>query len=402
MALDYSNLPAMDAASDWVLRTWVMLATQPPLPRSSIYGTNYRMYALYEASAWASNNMAWLEEVQQLLADARYALALARNNSRDLPPPGDDIHVPGFLRLGRIPRPGTADEGASRRARLFRFHIDNAVFRISAAYQKIVGLLGSYYDIDLPFNNQLVPNSKLFRSLRSGCGDPCAVVNLASLIEAPEYVGGQEYRNPRVHGLGLSYRALVGLDPEIEAASPIVPGVVGIKPRPSLTADELFDLALAFYRHSVRFARHSLAFLRHHPRAFSKANPFHPCPVQSPVTHRSVLPDKNATDFATEFGPRDRIYVTAMIIRPEGEAITVKMRFRGRAEECDTVVFDGNVEKRLTVMYQADGGDSLPLGRASFEFWVDGVFRRKVRFTIVAPANSNLAATRNSSKRKTS
>lgn len=374
-------------SSAWFIRAYKFLSTVPQLPVPPRFSPNQRMYAYFEARAWIASNLMWLEESAQLLADAKHATTQALPLYNDgFPPPPEDVAIPNALLLkSKGPKPPAYDESVITRARFFRYNIDNAILRISSAFQKTTGLLASYYSIELPYSNQAHPDSKLFAALKERWPDDPLLEKDLAILTSEAFRQGQQYRNPRIHGLGASFRALYGGSTEILEAIVLAPFAVGIKPRQVVTAEELLALTRDFYREAVAFLRTSAALIQAHPLTFTKERPFLARQLHNPMMHRSRDQDKTPSDYTDVFRPTDPIYCSATVNRGGGEHFRIVWKFHGRSPRTSdmTIPEPAQEEFRITAFVRPDAGDAHPVGPASVEFWLRGKRVARASFRVV-------------------
>ena len=275
----------------WARHAYAFLHRPPEIPSGldTRFAMNTRMYSLIESEAWVASNLLWLEEALQLLSDSRLALAVAQRHYADgFPAPPSDIASPNMIRFGGPPP--IPDPALTRRARFFRFYIDDAATRVSASFNKSAGLLASYYELE--FSTW----EKLFSDLENASTNQPALSWLRSIIASDAYKRGQRYRDPRIHGLGTSFRALYGGTPELLASVDMWPGIVGMRPRETVTAQRLLSISRSFYRKGVEFARAGVRLIESSPRTFTALQPFIARRIQQPSMHASVDSRKMPTD----------------------------------------------------------------------------------------------------------
>lgn len=382
--MKFSDVPSIDNAL-WVKRAFKFLGQIPPLPSSTDFhpkdpqlSNNTRMYAYFEARSWVASNLMWLEESVQLLSDARLALSLAGESyGEGFPVPAEHISMPGAILLLKEPPP-KYDKEIVERARFFRYHIDDAIIRTSASFYKGEGLLGSYYSVEFKNRGHLLSNLK-----KKWPGDPL-LEKLQDIEQAGEFKEGQRYRNPRIHSLGTSFRALYGEASEILDVVVMSPGSVALKPRSTVTAEDLFALAKAFYRSGVEFARTVQGLIRAHPLSFTEKQPFMARRIQKPSLHKNVDENKMPVDFADTFSTADqRICCTALVHNAKGRTVRVRWYFNNRLQESHDTVIEDDKELKATVCVSVEPGEGFLSGPGRVEWWLDDEILWKVPFRVV-------------------
>jgi hypothetical protein len=382
------DIPRVEGAA-WVRRAYAFLAQIPPLPSVSSSPSidrelafHIRMYSAHEVRVWVASNLMWFEEGLELLSDARLALTSAVKEYGDgFPLPATDglPAMPGVFLQNQAPP--SYDLATVRRARLFRYHIDDAVIRISATFEKIPGLLGSYYSI------QFRDKAELFSELMKRCPEAPLLSRMREIVGSQAFQEGQRYRNPRIHSLGASFRALYGGRAEIFETLVMSPGCVFIKTRLTVTADQLFELAKAFYGAALDFMRAGVGLVQAHPRRFTRENPFVARRIQKPILHRGVDENKMPVDWTDEFSTDDeRIWCTALVHSAKGRKVRVRWHLGGRTESSQDTAVEDDRELKVTCWIGPDAGRKLRPGPGSVEWWLDGELLWKVRFRVVESA----------------
>jgi hypothetical protein len=331
----------------------------------------------------------WFEEGLQSLSDARLALTFAvRAYGHGFPSPPTDglVDTPGALLLQG--EPSRYDPATVERACMFRYHIDDAVIRTSATFEKVAGLLGSYYSID--FRNK----TELYSKLRSKWPQEILVKRLQDIRRSAAFREGQDYRNPRIHSLGASFRALYGGRPEISESLVACPGIVLVKPRRTVAADQLFRLAKAFYRAAARFTRGAARLIEAHPLRFTREDPFVARRIQRPALHRDVDENKMPVELTDEFCTKDqRIYCTALVHSAKGRVLKIRWYLGNRLKLSQDTLVGDDQELKATACMEADPGQAFRPAHGLVQWWLDDELIWKMRFRIVEAAPVGLAAT---------
>jgi hypothetical protein len=354
----------------------------PDPPRVSL---NTRMYAQHEAMAWVSRCLMWLEEAHHLLVDSAYALTeSAKFYGGGFPERDPETAMPGAFVFGKDRRPAP-DAATVQRARFFRYQIDNSVIRTSASFRKVAGLLGEYYGVQVPHINR-----RLFQRLVEHWNDDLRVRDLQDIASSSEFVAGEAYRNPRIHGIGSSFSVLCGGKAELYEAIVFHPGMVGVKERPALTADELFFMARGFYEKAVEFMRLALSLTRDHPMPYSKDRPFMPRVLQNPQLHKGVAANKQPTEYTNEFLSTDgAMHCSVLVHNGRGHNIKVRWRTAGQSYDCPLSAVDVDEEIRCTAHNYRENDEEFQVGEWHVEWWLDGEQVCKVPFKVIRVARES-------------